>query len=109
MKTFIIPSFIGWILKKIANSVIGTNSTFRSVLREEPWLALVMWLCCSMMLFLVYIFVMMLFIDTNDDALMFILIYLAGAFLYLAVNGVSVMYEAFKEERQELFNVLRKN
>ena len=109
MRPFIITSFVGWILKKIADSRVEYNRSFRNLLSRESWFAILIWFFFSLALFFPYMLIMMPFIDTNDQALVFLLIYIAITVLYLAVNGFSIMYKAFKEERQELFNILRKN
>jgi hypothetical protein len=47
------------------------------------------------------------YVDTSEQLGQFLLAQIAIAVLYLVVNGVTIMYEAFKRDREELFNMLK--
>jgi hypothetical protein len=47
------------------------------------------------------------YVDTSEQLGQLFLAQIAIAVLYLAVNGVTIMYEAFKRDREELFDVLK--
>jgi hypothetical protein len=107
MKPFLLIAFVRWIFGKMFSKVIKLNEIFRETLQEAPWLAVLAWIPGTMMFVGAVSFLGMGFIDTDEQMGLFVLAQIAIAVLYLVVNGVTIMYEAFKQDRKELFNVLK--
>ncbi len=107
MKPFLLIAFVRWIFGKVFSSVIELNEKFRDLLREAPWIAVFAWITGTIMFIAVVSLFGMGYVDTSDQLGQFLLAQISIAVLYLAVNGVTIMYEAFKRDREELFNVLK--
>ena len=107
MKPFLLIAFVRWIFGKMFSKVIKLNEIFRETLQEAPWLAVLAWIPGTMMFVGAVTLLGMGFIDTDEQMGLFVLAQFAIAVLYLAVNGVTIMYEAFKQDREELFDVLK--
>jgi hypothetical protein len=107
MKPFLLFAFIRWIFSKMFSNAIKLNETFRELLRETPWIAVYAWIVGTIMFVGAVTLLGMGFIDTPEQMSLFVLAQFAIAVLYLAVNGVTIMYEAFKQDREELFNILK--
>ena len=107
MKPFLLIAFVRWIFGKMFSNVTELNETFRELLRETPWLAVLAWIPGTMMFVGAVTLLGMGFIDTPEQMGLFVLAQFAIAVLYLLVNGVTIMYESFKQDREELFNVLK--
>ena len=108
MKPFLFVAFIRWIFSKIVSNVSDATAEFRRTLRREPVLALFAW-CIITVIFMTVVTSIgaIIFIDTAEQLGWFVLAQFVIAVLYLVVNGVTIMYEAFKRDRQELFNILK--
>ena len=107
MKPFLLIAFVRWIFGKMFSNVIKLNEIFRETLQEAPWLAVLAWIPGTMMFVGAVTLLGMGFIDTSEQMGLFVLAQFAIAVLYLVVNGVTIMYEAFKQDREELFNILK--
>jgi hypothetical protein len=107
MKIRLLFAFVRWIFSKMFSKVLKLDETFRDTLREETGLAVFFWVVGTVCSIGVVSLLGAGFIDTAAQFGWFILAQLGVSFLYLVVNGVAIMYEAFKRDRQELFNVLK--
>lgn len=107
MKPFLLLAFVRWIFSKVISKVLKLNRQFRSTLRQEPGIAIFFWIMGTICSIGIISLLGAVFIDTAQQFGWFILAQLGVAFLYLVVNGIAIMYEAFKRDRQELFNVLK--
>jgi hypothetical protein len=107
MKPFLLFAFIRWIFSKIVSNVADTNTRFRCSLRRETGLALFAWLILTVIFMTVITGIGAIFIDSPAQLGWFVLAQFAVSVLYLSINGVTIMYEAFKQDRQELFNILK--
>lgn len=107
MKTFLLFAFVRWIFSKIVSNVADANTRFRDALRYETGLALFAWCIVTVIFMTVLTFIGMIFIDSPSQLGWFVLAQFAVSVLYLSINGVTIMYEAFKRDRQELFNILK--
>ena len=108
MKPFLFVAFIRWIFSKIVSNVSDANAEFRRSLRHEKGLAIFVWLILTVIFMTVVTLLgSVTFIDTAEQLGWFVLAQFVIAVLYLVMNGVAIMYEAFKRDRQELFNVLK--
>jgi hypothetical protein len=107
MKPFLLIAFVRWIFGKMFSNATELNETFRELLRETPWLAVLAWIPGTMMFVGAVTLLGMGFIDTPEQMGLFVLAQFAIAVLYLLVNGVTIMYAAFKRDREELFDVLK--
>jgi len=108
MKLRLMFAFVRWIFSKIVSNVSDANTEFRCLFRREPVLAFLAW-CIVTVIFMTVVTLLgsIIFIDTAEQLGWFLLAQLAISALYLLVNGVTIMYEAFKRERRELFNILK--
>ncbi len=107
MKPFLLIAFVRWVFSKMFSNVIELNETFRDLLRETPWIAVFAWIVGTIVFMGAVSLLGMGYIDTAEQMGQFLLAQIAIAVLYLVVNGVTIMYEAFKRDREELFNVLK--
>ena len=108
MKIRLLFAFVRWIFSKIVSNVSDFNEEFRRMLRHETGLALIAWFILTVIFMTVVTLLgSVTFIDTAEQLGWFVLAQFVIAVLYLVVNGVTIMYEAFKRDRQELFNVLK--
>ena len=107
MKIRLMFAFIRWIFSKIVSNVTDANAEFRDLLRETPWLAVLAWILGTMMFVGAVTLLGMGFIDTPEQMGLFVLAQFVISVLYLVVNGVAIMYEAFERDREELFNILK--
>lgn len=107
MKPFVLVAFIRWTFVKVSSKVSEANEKFRDALRYETGLALFAWLVLTVIFITVITFLGLGFIDTSEQLGWFILAQFVISLLYLSINGVTIMYEAFKRDRQELFNILK--
>ena len=101
MKPFLFVAFVRWIFSKISE----LNEFFRDTLRHEPVLAMFAWLFVSIISIVSITISGLVFIDNVEQAGRFVLAQIAVAVSYLLVNGVITIYEAFKRDRPELFNI----
>jgi hypothetical protein len=108
MKPFLFVAFIRWIFSKIVSNVSDANAEFRRMLRHETGLAVFAW-CIVTVIFMTVVTLLgsFTFIDTAAQLGWFVLVQFAISVLYLLINGVTIMYEAFKRDREELFNILK--
>ena len=100
-------AFVRWIFSKIVSNVADANAEFRRMLRHETGLALFAWLILTVIFMTVVTLLGSIFIDTAEQLGWFVLAQFVIAVLYLLINGVTIMYEAFKRDREELFNMLK--
>jgi hypothetical protein len=108
MKPFLFVAFIRWIFSKIVSNVSDANAKFRRMLRHETGLAaVVVWFMVTMAFMGAVTLLGMGFIDTAEQLGLFVLAQFVISVLYLLINGVTIMYEAFKRDREELFNILK--
>jgi succinate dehydrogenase/fumarate reductase cytochrome b subunit len=108
MKIRLLFAFIRWIFSKIVSNVSDANTQFRRSLRRETGLALFAWLILTVIFMTVITAIgSVTFIDTAEQLGWFVLAQFVISVLYLVVNGVTIMYEAFERDRQELFNILK--
>jgi hypothetical protein len=107
MKPFLLIAFVRWVFGKMFSGAIELNETFRELLRETPWIAVFAWIVGTIVFMSVVSLVGLHYVDTSEQLGQLFLAQIAIAVLYLAVNGVTIMYEAFKRDREELFNVLK--
>lgn len=107
MKPFLLFAFVRWIFSKIVSNVVDANTEFRHSLRRETGLALFAWLVLTVIFMAVITFMGAIYIDSPAQLGWFLLAQFAVSVLYLSINGVTIMYEAFKRDRQELFNILK--
>ena len=109
MKIRLMFAFIGWIFRKIISNVADANAEFRRMLRHETGLALIAWLILTVIFMTVVTSIgAIIFIDTAEQLGWFVLAQFVISVLYLLINGVTIMYEAFERERQELIDILGK-
>jgi hypothetical protein len=107
MKPFLLFAFIQWIFGKMFSKVIKLNKKFRNALEDEPGLAVFGWIVGTIISMAVVSLLGAAFIDSGARFGQFMLAQISIAVLYLTVNGVTIMYKAFKQDRQELFNKLK--
>jgi hypothetical protein len=107
MKIRLMFAFVRWIFSKIVSNVSDFNAEFRRMLRHETGLALFAWLILTVIFMAVVTSIGAIFIDTAEQLGWFVLAQFAVSVLYLLTNSITIMYEAFKRDRQELFNVLK--
>jgi hypothetical protein len=108
MKLRLMFAFIRWIFSKIVSNVADANAEFRRSLRRETGLALFAWIILTVIFMTVITAIgSVTFIDTAEQLGWFVLAQFVISVLYLVVNGVTIMYEAFERDRQELFNILK--
>ena len=108
MKPFLLIAFVRWIFSKIVSNVSDANAEFRRSLRHEKGLAIFVWLILTVIFMTVVTLLgSVTFIDTAEQLGWFVLAQFIISVLYLLINGVTIMYEAFKRERHELFNILK--
>lgn len=107
MKPFLLFAFVRWIFSKIVSNVADANAEFRRTLRHETALALFAWLILTVIFMAVITFIGAIYIDTTKQLGWFVLVQFLISVLYLSINGVTIMYEAFKRDRSELFNILK--
>lgn len=107
MKPFLFVAFVRWIFSKMFSKILELNESFRRTLRYEPGFAIFFWMIGSMVVMTVVSMIGAGFIDTAEQFGWFVLTQISIAVFYLAVNGITIMYEAFKRDREELFNILK--
>jgi hypothetical protein len=100
-------AFILWIFSKIVSNVADANKEFRGSLRRETGLALFAWIILTVIFMTVITVIGAIFIDSPAQLGWFVLAQFTVSVLYLLTNSITIMYEAFKRDRQELFNVLK--
>jgi hypothetical protein len=109
MKLRLMFAFVRWIFSKIVSNVSDANAEFRRMLRHETGLALIAWLILTVIFMTVVTSIgAIIFIDTAEQLGWFVLAQFVISVLYLLINGVTIMYEAFERERQELIDILGK-
>jgi len=108
MKIRLLFAFIRWIFSKIVSNVADANTEFRRTLKYETGLAVFAWLIFTAIFITVVTFLGAIFIDASAHLGWFVLTQFVISVLYLLINGVTIMYEAFKRDRHELFNVLKR-
>ena len=101
--------FIKWIFKKLFEGLAEHNSEFRYTLRNSPWEAVFFWFLFT---FLTSILTMLMlagvqFVTKWDVPVQLWFAYIASCVLYLLYTGFSIMYNAFKRERAELFETIK--
>jgi hypothetical protein len=107
MKIRLLVAFVRWIFSKIVSNVADANSEFRRSLRLEPVLALFAWLILTVIFMTVITVIGAIFIDSPAQLGWFVLAQFTVSVLYLLTNSITIMYEAFKRDRHELFNILK--
>ena len=101
--------FIKWIFRNLFNKISEKNNDFRYTLRNSPWEAIFFWF---MFTFLTSILTMLLlagvqFVTGWDVPVQVWFTYIASCVFYLLYTGFSIMYNAFKAERAELFETIK--
>ena len=108
MKIRLMFAFVRWIFSKIVSNVSDANAEFRRMLSHETGLALFAWLILTVIFMTVVTSIgAIIFIDTAEQLGWFVLAQFVISVLYLVINGVTIMYEAFERDREELFNILK--
>ncbi len=106
-KFFVLKAFTSWVIEKMFAKLFGLIKTFRRTLKQEPGLAFVAWLMISIMLIAVGTFIGAMFLDTTHGLGWLIAIEFFVAFMFLVVNVFLVLFETFKRERLELFDIIK--
>jgi hypothetical protein len=107
MKPFLFFAFVRWIFGKIVSNVSDANAEFCRSLRRETGLAVAAWCIVTVIFMTIITLIGAIFIDSPAQLGWFVLAQFVISVLYLLINGVTIMYEAFKRDRQELFNILK--
>ena len=97
--------FIKWIFKKLFEGLAEHNSEFRYTLRNSPWEAVFFWFLFTFLTMLLLAGVQ--FVTKWDVPVQLWFAYIASCVLYLLYTGFSIMYNAFKRERAELFETIK--
>lgn len=105
MKLRLMFSFVKWCFSKFGQWLVNLNSKFHSHLQSYTGEALMIWLMASAVL-MIFVLILALVIDINTAGYV-VLAYWASCFLYLFSHGVTILFEAFTDERQQLFNHLK--
>ena len=107
MKVFF--AFVRWTFSKIGEGLVNTNRKFRYTLQDETPLGIFIWFAVS----LLSSFVVMLalfgiqYVTGINIPVQVWFAYIWACVLYLLYTGISLMYNAFKAERAELFEIIK--
>lgn len=107
MKTLFL--FIGWIFMKATEGIRNTNDGYREFMRDQPWGGIIVGLLLTVVSFIVLSLVTVLIATSygvRPENWVFML-YLIPQVSYIIYTGVSLMYNAFKAERAELFETIK--
>ena len=102
-------AFIKWIFSKLGESLIESHQSFRRGLRREPGIHVVGWFFFSLLssILVMLILVGVQYVTGLQIPVQLWLSYVAGCVIYLIFTAVNIMYNAFKEERRELFETIK--
>lgn len=107
MKSFVFISFIKWIFRKLFSKIIKMNSQYRELIEEDLPAAIMVWIMCSLVFNVVVMIMALPWVETVGDISVVAICSVSASVLYFVVNGVTILYNAFKKEHQELFNILK--
>jgi threonine/homoserine/homoserine lactone efflux protein len=101
--------FIKWIFSQIVEGLIHKNQMFRNTMRHETGFAFFIWGATSVGTSLGIMLCLAVFTVATGIHPPFIIMgaWMVLCLLYLVYTGFSLMYNAFKAERAELFNTIK--
>lgn len=102
-------AFIKWVFVQIGKGLYKQHRHFRRGLEDETGLHIFIWFVLSLLSSLA---AMLILVGIQSATGINIPVqvwftYIAGCVVYLVYNGVSIMYNAFKAERAELFETIK--
>lgn len=102
-------AFIKWIFKKSFEGVIEWNEDFRRLLRNEAPLGIFLWFIISLIstIGVLLLCVGIQFITGLNIPMLTLFVYMGLCVVYLLYTAFSLMYNAFKAERAELFETIK--
>jgi hypothetical protein len=100
-------TFIGWMLGKAGKTLIKNNQVYRAYLAENKAAAFVLWFFTTVFVGTGVSLYTLFFTDSFNLAAHLFLGWTVITTLYVAVNAVSLMYEAYQQERNHLFQILK--
>lgn len=99
--------FIRWIVKSLGHSIARKNREFRTLMDNEFWLAVLLWVLFTALSLLPVVFTAMYFSEPgSDDVRTALRIWLGLAIAYFVGTGVNLMYKNYCAEQQEIIREL---
>lgn len=105
----VVLAFVKWILAHIGRGLLEFHRGFKKDLKREPGIAFIAWLLASLLSAAAMLLILGA-LEHFTGVGVFVYIwyaYIAGCVLYLLYSSFSVMYNAFKAERAELFETIK--
>ena len=102
-------AFIKWILANMFSRIRETDTEFRYTLQHRPWEAVFFWFIISLLTSVVTLILLagLQYVTGFDIPVQIWFGYMISCVIYLLYTGFSVMYNAFKAERAELFETIK--
>jgi hypothetical protein len=107
MKTML--AFVKWIFARMGKGLFKQHEKFKEMLVDETPLALFAWFIISVLTSIFFLLVfggLSALLQVQIPVLVWFA-YMVSCVFYLLYTGFSVMYNAFKAERAELFETIK--
>lgn len=105
----VILAFIKWVFVQIGKGLYKQHRHFRRGLEDETGLHIFIWFIITLLSSLAALLVIgaIQYVTGINIPVQVWFTHIAGCVIYLVYNGVSIMYNAFKAERAELFETIK--
>lgn len=107
MKLHLILPFIGFLLKKMFSGVFKINKRYRREMEQNPALMLFIGTVIGTLSVMTLTVVTALFLSDTIEVRYMLFTYIGIAVSYIMYTFFSIQFNAFLEERQELFDVIK--
>lgn len=102
-------AFVKWIVEKLFTGLLEMNDDFRRTMRNSFWEALFFWFIITLFtsVFTLLTLAGLQYATGLNIPIQIWFIYIGSCVVYLLYTCVSLMYNAFKRERAELFETIK--
>lgn len=108
MRYHLILPFIGFLLKKMFSGVFKMNKKYRREMEQNPGLMLFIGTVIGTLTVMVLTVITALFLSDHVDVRYMLFTYIGIAVSYILYTFFSIQFNDFLEERQELFDIIKK-
>lgn len=105
----VLLAFVVWIFNKVCMGLVNRHKSFKTELRRDTGVALIIWLVSSLLssLFVFLILLGVQFVSGIQIPIQVWFTYMGTCLAYLVYTAFNLMYNAFKAERRELFETIK--
>lgn len=105
----ILLPFFKWIFKQASKGIADKNEVFRDCLQYRPWEGIFVWILVSVLSSMAVLLLLggIQFAIGIDVPIQLWFAYILSCFAYMIYTSFSLMYNAFKADRAELFETIK--